>query len=597
MAMRAARSAAVMLRSLLGLAVLAGVVAPSSAQETWNPFKQWPETQPPRTSGPPSPKGGLMTPPGETPVDRANLQPEPRFGPRDRPVERSELAPVMAPDSSGMPLELWRGIDLKTFEELLSVLDLPPRSPSLHRLWRRMLLSAAPPPAGAPSPDHFLALRLEALYRSGLLSDMTEVIGGSVVSGPLIQVLGARKDIGLGRRDAGCAAIKALAAPSSGLPGRLKGETQLLAGYCAAAAGDAEGAGLAASLAREEGVEAELPLSVLGGIATGTKPRLALPKRVLLLDYRFLELLGPVNAAQIFEKAEPALLSALAADGNADRRLQVAAAEAALRLNALTPEAVADVYRRQAGFAAGDADPTARTADPLLRRALLFRGVELSRSPPQQARMARALLDDARRSGVLLQTAQMLAPVLADMPPSGEPALAEVGVEIAIAAGRFERARRWAETAGAGHWLALIDVADAGRRGGRVQTLGTIEQMAMRGRLSPDTLHRLATVLDALDIDVPIPLWDAASRTPQPSGGYLPETGVLADLAQSAKRNDAGRTLLLAMRTLGADGPEGANVIALGDAIRALRRIGLEAEARRLGVEALLPVWPRMAGN
>ena len=362
-------------------------------------------------------------------------------------------------------------------------------------------------------------------------------------------------------------------------------------------AGDTEGASLAASLAREEGVEAELPLSVLGGISTGTKPRLALPKRVLLLDYRFLELLGPVNAAQIFDKAEPALLSALAADGNADQRLQVAAAEAALRLNVLPPEAVADVYRRQAGSAAGDADPAARTADPLLRRALLFRGVELSRSPPQQARMARALLDDARRSGFFLQTAQMLAPVFADAPPSGEPALAEVGVEIAIAAGQFDRARRWAETAGAGHWLALIDVADPGRRGGRVQTLGTLEQMAMRGRLSPDTLHRLATVLDALDIDVPIPLWDAASRTPQPSGGYLPETGVLADLGQSAKRNDAGRTLLLVMRTLGANGPEGANVIALGDAIRALRRIGLEAEARRLGVEALLPVWPRMAGN
>ena len=167
-----------------------------------------------------------MPPPRETAVDRANLQPEPRFGARDRPVERSELAPVMAPDASGMPLELWRGIDLKTFEELLSALELPPRSPSLHRLWRRMLLSAAAPPAGAPSPDHFLALRLEALYRSGLLGDMTEVIGSSAASSPLIQVLGARKDIGLGQREAGCAAIKALAAPSSGLPGRLKGEPQ-----------------------------------------------------------------------------------------------------------------------------------------------------------------------------------------------------------------------------------------------------------------------------------------------------------------------------------------------------------------------------------
>ena len=42
------------------------------------------------------------------------------------------------------------------------------------------------------------------------------------------------------------------------------------------------------------------------------------------------------------------------------------------------------------------------------------------------------------------------------------------------------------------------------------------------------------------------------------------------------------------MRTLGPAGPEGANVLALGDAIRALKRIGLEADARRLALEALL---------
>ena len=45
------------------------------------------------------------------------------------------------------------------------------------------------------------------------------------------------------------------------------------------------------------------------------------------------------------------------------------------------------------------------------------------------------------------------------------------------------------------------------------------------------------------------------------------------------------------------DGPEGANILALGDSIRALKRVGLEADARRMGLEALLPVWPRLAGN
>jgi len=566
--------------------MMVGMLAvPAIAQEFWNPFKQWQKQDPPR------PPKGL----DDRGADRANLQ----TSPRGRTVEHGELDPVMAPDNSGLPFDLWRGLDLTTFEEHLSRLDLPPRSPVLHQLWRRMLLSAATPPTGSPSTDHFLALRLEALYRSGMLSDMTEVISNSGSTGPLVLALSARKEIGLGRHAEGCRAITTLAAPSTGLPSRLKGETQLLMGYCAAKAGDVAGADLAASLAREEGVEAELPLNVLAGVATGDKPQVQLPKRVLLLDYRFLELLGPVNVAQFFDKAEPALLAALAQEEATDARLRIAAAETALRLNALPPEALAKLYRRHEFAPSQLSDPTASRNDQLLRRALLFRGIELSRQPAQQARMTKVLLDDARRSSAAVQTARMLTPLLDNLRPGPDTdSFSELAVEIGLAAGQFDAARRWTDTnSKAQHWLALIEVADPARQGGRLQSLQQIEDLALRGRLNPLALHRIATVLDALDVDVPVPLWDAASRTPQPSGGYLPDTGVLADLAQSAKRGDAGRTILLVMRTLGADGPEGANILALGDCIRALKRVGLEADARRMGLEALLPVWPRLAGN
>jgi hypothetical protein len=110
-------------------------------------------------------------------------------------------------------------------------------------------------------------------------------------------------------------------------------------------------------------------------------------------------------------------------------------------------------------------------------------------------------------------------------------------------------------------------------------------------------LHRLATVLDALEYNVPIPLWEAASRTPQPPGGFLPETGVLSQLQDAAAKREFGRTVLLTMKTLGPSGAEGAHVIALGDSIRALKRAGLEADARRLGLEALLTSWPRSSMN
>jgi len=522
----------------------------------------------------------------------------PWVSPRGGSVERSELAPILATDGTGLPLELWRGLDLKAVEELLAGLDLPPRSPAVHQLWRRVLLAPAAPPAGSPTAEHFVALRLEALYRSGLLADMEVVLSQTGFSGPVVEMLRARRDLGLGRREIGCRGIAALAAPSSGLPGRLKGEMQLLSGYCAAAGGNAQAAALAADLAREEGVEAELPLAVLAGFAEGTKPKLTLPARMLLLDYRFLELLGPVDAAQVFDRAEPALISALAADSALGGRVRIAAAEAALGLNALAPERMAEVYRRTSLTSAGGVDPAATTTDPALRHALYFQAIEAARPGTQKARFLRAILEDARKRGAYLQMARVLAPLIADLAITPDALwFAETALETELIAGRFELARRWAEAASLRQWLALIDVADPERRGGRLASLAPIAQLAQDGRLGGETLQRLATVLDALDIDVPIGLWDAANRAPQPASGHLPQSGVLSELAQAAQHEDAARAILLVMRALGPAGPEGANLLALGDSLRGLRRVGLEADARQLALEALVAVWPRMAAN
>jgi hypothetical protein len=182
---------------------------------------------------------------------------------------------------------------------------------------------------------------------------------------------------------------------------------------------------------------------------------------------------------------------------------------------------------------------------------------------------------------------------------------AETGVEVALAAGDYDRARSWATFAaavgngdtGLSHWLALIDIADARANGDRDANLQSVERLAVHGRLDPTLLHRLATVLDALAYNVPIPLWEAASRTPQPAGGFLPETGVLSELQDAAKKREFGRTVLLTMKTLGPNGAEGAHMIALGDSIRALKKAGLETDARRLGFEALFAGWPRSIVN
>jgi len=146
----------------------------------------------------------------------------------------------------------------------------------------------------------------------------------------------------------------------------------------------------------------------------------------------------------------------------------------------------------------------------------------------------RTLLDEAKRAGVLLQTAAMLSPVLSNIWPEPEMRpLAEALVQVALAGGELDLARRWPESAASlQHWLALVDIADPQARQLQRPALSAIDDLAKRGRLPPAVLHRTVSVLDALGIEVPLPLWEAAGRVGQPSGGYLPPTGVLAELAR-----------------------------------------------------------------
>jgi len=537
-----------------------------------------------------------------TPRDSDTIVPPPHDE-RGRAVERMELAPVMATDGSGLPFELWRGLDVRTLEGLIAELEIPPRSPALHGLWLRLITSNVTPPAGGEANQHFLALRLETLYRSGLLQEATDAISAMAAGNPLVATLAARNEIGLGRKEQGCATAQNGGALIGDFPQHLKGVAALISGYCAAIAGEPAGAGLAAGMAREQGMAESPGLRALDAIALGTAPKISADQTISLLDYRLITAAGGViEPATLLKQAAPSLLAAMALDPGTEASLKLAAAERAAHLNAINPEKLAEIYR-----ALAPADPGPAGQSTPERRAALFVLAEREETPLKKVRLIRSFLDDARRSGHYLTALRMIAPTsesLALAPEIGW--YAETGIEVALAAGDYERAKSWATFGSAvggpgngslNHWLALIDIADSSPVADRGASLSYVEALAVGGRLDATLMHRLATVLDALEYNVPIPLWEAASRTPQPAGGYLPETGVLSELQDAAKKREFGRTVLLAMKTLGPNGAEGAHMIALGDSIRALKRAGLEADARKLGFEALFASWPRAIVN
>ena len=602
----------------LSLVALALSTAPVVADEGWNPFRDrdeaarrfkkpleaappglppmtgsYPRTDADRRSGSPDapPLGfGAAYPGAATLPDYARPLPAPPLGSarealNTSKVERLEPEPAMVAEAGGLPMDIWRGLDVKTVEETIAGLSLPPQSGALHALWTRLLTASAEAPGGGRTPAHFDAVRLELLYRSGLIGAMGARLEATAPDDPIFQAFAIRRDLALNKRESACGTAKKLIGRRADLPKPMIGELHLLTGYCAAAEGNMGGAGVAADLAREEGIDAPVALAALEALAGHGKGPLTPPKQVHVLDYRLLELLGPVEPTQILDRAEPALYTALALQDNADPRSRVAAAEVAARLNAISAAELTAIYQN----APADAD------DPQLRRAELVRLIANEQSAQRKLQLMKSVVDDARRNGLLQPVARVLAPMLAGLAPSAElQANADTAIEVSIAAGDTRRARAFADASGARHWLPLIDIAESGlSEDQREGDLAALDEIVRRGRFPAEALHRLATVLDATDVNVPIPLWEAMSRTPQPGTGHLPETGVLAQLQDAAKRKEIARSVLLVMRALGPNGADGAHIIALGDSIRALRRVGLDRDARALGVEALIAQWPR----
>jgi hypothetical protein len=549
------------------------------------PWVQEPANRPAEAPDGPSPGGGT-----DIAIQREALPP---LDERARAVERDDLAPALSADGSGLPDALWQGMTTVELDRLLKTVELPPRSPALAALWRRVLVAGL---SDGSSP-RVTAHRLEALSRSGLVRETGKYLAGTEAD-PVVAALTARHLIAAGDRENGCAEAQRITRlPDMAQP--VRAEMLLLSGYCAAANGDTGAAGLAAELARGEGADAALPLAALDSMAAGQSLTLAWPRRMSLIDYRFLALAKVRFDVSLLERADASVLAVLADDESVEPALRVVAAEAAARINAIDAERLAIAYR------VGDYEQPDGDTGNALRRAGVFRAIEAERTPSRRTRLVRQLLDEGRKAGLYVHTARLLAPAIEALAPVPEIGwFGETAIEINLAAGRYGAARKWIEAAerfdrggNLQHWLLLADIADPAWVGRRGEALATAEQLAVRGRFDRDLLHRLATALDALDYQIPIPLWEAASRTPQPAGGHLPGTGTLSQLADAAKQKQVARTVLLTLETIGPSHAEHAHIIALGDTIRALRRAGLEPDARRLALEALLAGWPRQAGG
>ena len=477
--------------------------------------------------------------------------------------------------ASPLPNDPWRGIGASDLKQLLAAALLPSPSPVLAGLTARVLAG------GDQAGGEELALRVSALERAGRVEEAGGLLSRAVGSNdPYLLGRYALVLLALGRGDEACEIHLGQALQATPAVGTAK-QALLVPAYCAAAGGDAAGARLALQLAREGGADTSVASATLG------QRQAPIPKTVGVADYLFLSLGEKRPGAELAAKADPELLFLLARDGTAPAELRVAAAERPASLNIIAGEELARAYRESA-----QASKTARS--PPAPRAKLFAAFEAAPSAKIRAESIAALLESARDQGNEVPIAEALARANAGLvqDPQAD-AFAETGIRVAALAGDEQSAWAWIDASGERlrSWQLLLAAGDpSGPRAEAALAHGV--ELALQGRLPPPLLHRLVTVLDALNHEVPVPLWDEAGKSPQPMDGDLPPTGMLTSLKQAADAGEIGRTVLLVAAVLGPKGAAGAHLIALGDALRALKRVGLDQEARRLGFEALYAHWP-----
>lgn len=507
-------------------------------------------------------------------------------GQQGPPVAPAEAPPRHSPGTghagSPLPPDLWRGLDADALTKLIAAAPLPSSSPTLAGLMGRAL------DTGAESGGAEVAIRLGALERAGRMEEAVRLLSAAAQAGePGASARYATALFAVGRDEEACEVPLQAAPATADAQGEAKRATFLIPAICAGAKGDKEGAALALQLARDAGLEAPLAFAAIGRFTKTSTKAPPVPKDVDVLDYILLTLAGGALAPDLAGKATPALLFRLARDPNAPPELRLAAAERAAALNIVDGAALAAAYREAA-------PKLGKAQSPQALRARLFAALEAAPSAKIRAESIDALLASGRDAGIEMPLGQALAEASAGLVRDPQAArFAETGFRVAALAGDEQSAWAWADAGGGPlrSWQLLLAASDPQDPRAR-EALAAGVDIALKGGLPAPLLHRLVTVLDALDYDVPIPLWDAASKVPQPNDGYLPATGELSALKQAADAGEVGRTVLLAAAALGPKGPAGAHLIALGDAVRALKRVGLDQEARWIGFEALYVQWP-----
>ena len=330
------------------------------------------------------------------------------------------------------------------------------------------------------------------------------------------------------------------------------------------------------------------------------------PTALHLAMLRTARLAVPENA---IDNADPAISRAIALTATVPLDLRLRAAERAEALGSLPTETLAELYDSVPFTPEELSDPWPRIkADKgALSRALLYQVSHIQVIPAARAEVLRAAWMLGAESGGwdgFATAARLTLDDLLGLQPVPELVwIAGDAARALLAARRPDAAGRWIDLAKAQSRVnadAATAVAELAPIIGFVDAAGvqawdgerfTAWWDAQDGQ--PEGTRRaraklLFNLLMAFDREPPVEALLTLIETPGPQWVRTPPEALMRQLDRAAGQGRLGETVLLALTALDSTVPGDPSPMTLGAVIGALYRVGLEADARALAVEALL---------
>jgi hypothetical protein len=553
--------------------------------------------------GAPVPLGpAVMPPPRETPAA------PPRAAPSrtDLPVTVDRLAAV-DPDSvgllgdadGGLGVAMWRDTSRTVAVDLIEALPAPVSSRAMHSLARRLLLTTAAVPAGKSEKASLLSVRVEKLLALGDARAAVDLLhaaprGGSDARFGQVEVEG----LFLANDDAGaCARVRGTEPQTS--------YWQQALAYCLARAGEREKASVTTELMRERGVETMPGYFALVDAVLGDKnAKVDLPAEPTALALSMMRAADRKLPDPLADSKLAAVLRVVALSPNADMATRLAAAERAAAVAALAPAELAEI-ESAVPFTPDELANAVKVAEAQWgprARALLARAARGAASPAARADTLGRAFALAREKGDMAALRRALAPALDGFPPGPEnlAVAAEAGAAL-FALGRATEGTAWygaTERAAPNNpeaaraWVVLWPLAQLATKPGSWDPSMVARWRAAQGPAGEVDSERARAMLvfalfEALGQPVPAENWVGLVRgAGTGEAATIPDPAALYALDHVSRAGRRGEAVALSLIVIGSRGPAAANPLALSTALAALSRVGLEADARAIAVEA-----------